>query len=141
MQAGPLLSEWRRNRRLSQLDLAMRAEVSSRHLSFVETGRAQPSAGLLQRLAEALDLSCRDTNHLLVAAGHPPRFSETRLDDPAMAPVRRALRRRAEPMQGRSERADGNQERPTSRKWRSSRLELASLQQLVQLPPLDLHLL
>lgn len=91
MQAGQLLADWRRTRRLSQLDLATRAEVSSRHLSFVETGRAQASAGLLQRLAEALDLSCRDTNQLLVAAGHTPRFSETRLDDPSMAPVRRAL--------------------------------------------------
>lgn len=91
MQAGQLLADWRRTRRLSQLDLATRAEVSSRHLSFVETGRAQASAGLLQRLADALNLSCRDTNQLLVAAGHAPRFSETRLDDPAMAPVRQAL--------------------------------------------------
>lgn len=89
--AGQILAKWRKARRLSQLELASRADVSSRHLSFVETGRAQASAGLLRRLAEALDLNCRDTNHLLVAAGHAPMYGETRLDDPAMAPVRQAL--------------------------------------------------
>lgn len=91
LSAGPLLAEWRKTRRLSQLDLANRAAVSSRHLSFVETGRARPGAGLLRRLAEALDLTCRETNQLLVAAGHEPLFGETHLDDPAMAPVRQAL--------------------------------------------------
>lgn len=89
--AGQALAEWRKARRLSQLELATRAEVSSRHLSFVETGRAHASAGLLRRLAEALDLNCRDTNQLLVAAGHAPIYGETRLDDPAMAAVRQAL--------------------------------------------------
>lgn len=88
---GPLLAGWRRTRRLSQLDLAERAVVSSRHLSFVETGRARPSPGLLRRLAEELDLSCRQTNELLMAAGHSPVFGATQLDDPAMTPVREAL--------------------------------------------------
>lgn len=88
---GDLVAGWRRTRRLSQQELAGRAAVSGRHLSFVETGRARPGAGLLRRLAEALDLSCRDTNELLVVAGYAPMFGETRLDEPAMAPVRRAL--------------------------------------------------
>ncbi len=91
MDPGELLSDWRKTRRLSQLELAGRAAVSSRHLSFVETGRARASAGLLRRLAAALDLNCRDTNQLLVAAGHAPVYGETRLDEPAMAPVRQAL--------------------------------------------------
>lgn len=91
MQAGKLLSHWRKARRMSQLELALRASVSSRHISFVETGRARASAGLLRRLAEELELGCRHTNELLLAAGHAPVFGETRLDDPAMAPVRRAL--------------------------------------------------
>ena len=91
MEPGELLSDWRKTRRLSQLELAGRAAVSSRHLSFVETGRARASAGLLRRLAAALDLNCRDTNQLLIAAGHTPVYGETRLDEPAMAPVREAL--------------------------------------------------
>ncbi len=91
LMAGKILADWRKTRRLSQLELAGRAQVSSRHLSFVETGRAQPSSALLRRLAEAMELSCRDTNQLLLAAGHPPVYGETRLDDPALAAVRQAL--------------------------------------------------
>jgi transcriptional regulator with XRE-family HTH domain len=91
MNAGKLLADWRRARRLSQLELATRAGVSSRHISFVETGRSRAGSGLLRRLAEELDLGCRDTNQLLVAAGHAPIYGETRLDEPSMAPVRQAL--------------------------------------------------
>ncbi|KAF0803623.1 XRE family transcriptional regulator [Alcanivorax xiamenensis] len=91
MQAGTILADWRRTRRISQLELANNAGVSSRHLSFVENGRSRPSADMLKRLAGALDLSLRETNYLLTAAGHPPAFGETRLDEPAMAPVRQAL--------------------------------------------------
>lgn len=68
---GPLLREWRTRRRLSQLDLALEAEVSARHLSFVETGRSQPSAEMVLHLAEQLDVPLRDRNHLLLAAASP----------------------------------------------------------------------
>lgn len=91
MHAGELLAEFRRNQRVSQLDLAVMADVSSRHLSFIETGRSQPSAGMLKRLARELGLSCRDTNRLLHAAGYAPAFSESSLNSEAMAPVRQAL--------------------------------------------------
>lgn len=89
--AGGLLRAWRRLRRLSQLDLACLADVSTRHLSCVETGRAQPSRAFLMRLAEHLDVPLRGRNDLLVAAGHRPLYAETDLDDPAMAAVRQAL--------------------------------------------------
>ena len=88
---GPLLREWRTRRRLSQLDLALEAEVSARHLSFVETGRSRPSAEMVLHLAEQLDVPLRDRNHLLLAAGHAPVFDEHDLDEPEMAPVRDAL--------------------------------------------------
>ena len=88
---GPLLREWRTRRRLSQLDLALEAEVSARHLSFVETGRSRPSAEMVLHLAEQLDVPLRDRNHLLLAAGHAPVFDEHALDEPEMAPVRDAL--------------------------------------------------
>ena len=91
MQTGQILAELRKTRRLSQLDLALRAEVSSRHLSFIETGRSQASAPMLKRLAMELELSCRDTNRLLLSAGYAPAFSNTDLDSDAMAPVRQAL--------------------------------------------------
>lgn len=91
MQTGQILAELRKTRRLSQLDLALRAEVSSRHLSFIETGRSQASASMLKRLAMELELSCRDTNRLLLSAGYAPAFSNTDLDSDAMAPVRQAL--------------------------------------------------
>jgi transcriptional regulator with XRE-family HTH domain len=88
---GPLLREWRQRRRLSQLELALRSDVSSRHLSFVETGRSRPSAELVVHLAEQLDVPLRDRNHLLLAAGYAPRFAENDLDAPELGPVRDAL--------------------------------------------------
>src|SRR5438105_1138436 len=88
---GELLRQWRQRRRLSQLDLAVEAEVSPRHLSFVETGRSAPSRELVLHLAEHLDVPLRDRNTLLLAAGYAPIYRETSLDRAGMAPVRRAL--------------------------------------------------
>jgi transcriptional regulator with XRE-family HTH domain len=88
---GPLLRDWRRRRRLSQLDLALEAGVSARHLSFVETGRSRPSADMVLQLAEQLDVPLRNRNQLLLAAGHAPVFEQHDLEDPEMAPVRRAI--------------------------------------------------
>src|SRR5687767_1293276 len=88
---GHLLREWRRRRRLSQLDVSLDAAVSARHLSFVETGRAKPSRELVLHLAEHLDVPLRERNALLLAAGYAPAYAETPLDDEAMAPVRAAL--------------------------------------------------
>ena len=88
---GSLLREWRQRRRLSQLDLALEAEVSARHLSFVETGRSKPSRELLLHLAEHLDVPLRERNGLLLAAGYAPMYRETPLDAAAMTPVRAAL--------------------------------------------------
>jgi transcriptional regulator with XRE-family HTH domain len=84
---GPLLREWREARRLSQLALSNAAGVSTRHLSYVETGRARPSPELVLHLAEHLDVPLRARNHLLLAAGYAPVFEERPLDDPGMAPV------------------------------------------------------
>ena len=92
-RVGPLLREWRQRRRLSQLDLALEAGVSARHLSFVETGRSRPSAELLMQLAEHLDVPLRDRNQLLLAAGYAPAYGQRDLDEPDMAPVREALDR------------------------------------------------
>jgi transcriptional regulator with XRE-family HTH domain len=89
--AGSLLREWRTSRRLSQLDLALEANVSPRHLSCVETGKAQPSRDVISRLADALEMPLRERNALLVAAGFAPRYRETQLNTPEMAPVRRAI--------------------------------------------------
>ena len=88
---GRLLREWRTRRRMSQLDLAVEAGVSSRHLSFVETGRAQPSREMVVLLANVLDVPLRDRNELLRAAGFAPIYRETDLEAPAMGQVRRAL--------------------------------------------------
>jgi transcriptional regulator with XRE-family HTH domain len=88
---GEQLRRWRRMRRMSQLDLALEAEISSRHLSFVETGRSRPSREMVLRLAETLDLPLRARNLMLVAAGLAPQFPERPLDDPALAPARRAI--------------------------------------------------
>jgi len=88
---GPLLRDWRQRRRWSQLDLALEAEVSARHLSFIETGRARPSRELILHLAAHLDVPAREQNTLLLAAGYAPVYQETALDAPAMAPVRTAL--------------------------------------------------
>jgi len=88
---GPLLRDWRQRRRLSQLDLALDAGVSARHLSFVETGRSRPSAGMVLQLADRLEVPLRHRNQLLMAAGHAPVFEQHAIDDPEMAPVRQAL--------------------------------------------------
>lgn len=88
---GPLLKGWRDRRRLSQLELAITADVSARHVSFVETGRSRPSEAMILRLAEHLDVPIRDQNALLVAAGYAPAFPETPLQSPAMAPLREVL--------------------------------------------------
>jgi transcriptional regulator with XRE-family HTH domain len=88
---GPLLRRWREARRLSQLELALEADVSPRHLSFVETGRAMPSREMLLTLANALDVPLRERNVLLLAAGYAPTYAETSLDDPRMSQVRAAI--------------------------------------------------
>jgi len=90
---GGLLRGWRRRRRLSQLDLSVEAQVSARHLSFVETGRSKPSRELLLHLAEHLDVPLRERNTLLLAGGYAPSYRETALDQETMAPVRAALER------------------------------------------------
>ena len=94
MQASPfggLLRHWRTLRRMSQLDLGLQAEVSSRHLSFIETGRARPSREMVLILSSVLDVPLRERNTLLQAAGFAPVYRETRLEDPQMAEMRRAL--------------------------------------------------
>jgi transcriptional regulator with XRE-family HTH domain len=88
---GPLLREWRKRRRRTQLDLALDAGISTRHLSFVETGRSTPSAEMVLLLAEQLEVPFRERNQLLLAAGHAPAFPERSLEDPELAPVRDAL--------------------------------------------------
>lgn len=88
---GDHLREWRQRRHLSQLDLAGHAEISARHLSFVETGRAAPSRDMVLRLAERLDVPLRERNVLLVAAGFAPAFPDRSLDDPALAAARQAV--------------------------------------------------
>src|SRR6059058_5666704 len=90
---GGLLRAWRQQRRLSQLDLAVEAEVSPRHLSFVETGRSRPSRELLLHLAEHLDVPLRERNALLLAAGFAPAYGERSLEEPDMEPARLALDR------------------------------------------------
>jgi transcriptional regulator with XRE-family HTH domain len=88
---GTLLRDWRLRRRLSQLDLAGEAEVSTRHLSYLETGRAEPSREMVLRLADRLDVPLRERNRWLAAAGFAPMFAERRLDDPALAAGRAAI--------------------------------------------------
>ena len=88
---GPLLRQWRERRRLSQLDLALEAEISARHLSFVETGRAHPSREMVLLLARVLDVPPRARNELLTAAGFAPMYRERPLDAPELSQVRRAL--------------------------------------------------
>ena len=88
---GRLLREWRGRRGLSQLRLATEAGVSSRHLSFVETGRSQPSREMVLRLSERLDIPLRERNVLLVAAGYAPMYRERPLADPALDSARRAV--------------------------------------------------
>jgi len=88
---GALLRRWRESRHLSQLDLALEAEVSARHISFLETGRAEPSREMLLTLANVLDVPLRERNFLLLAAGYAPIYGETSLDDPRMTQVRTAV--------------------------------------------------
>ena len=90
---GPLLRGWRERRRLSQLDLALEAGVSARHLSFVETGRARPSTSMVLNLADQLDVPLRERNQLLLAAGHAPVYEEHGLEEPEMAPIRDTIQR------------------------------------------------
>ncbi len=89
---GEQLRAWRQRRRMSQLELASDAGVSTRHLSFVETGRSLPSREMVLRLSEHLDVPLRDRNLLLVAAGFAPVYSETSFEEPRMDSVREALR-------------------------------------------------
>jgi transcriptional regulator with XRE-family HTH domain len=88
---GPLLRRWREARHLSQLDLALDAEVSARHISFLETGRAEPSREMLLMLSNVLDVPLRERNLLLLAAGYAPIYGETSMDDPRMIQVRAAV--------------------------------------------------
>jgi transcriptional regulator with XRE-family HTH domain len=88
---GEHLREWRARRRMSQLELALEAGISTRHLSFLETGRAQPSRDMVLHLAERLDVPLRERNVLLAAAGYAPIFGERSLGDPALAAARAAI--------------------------------------------------
>src|SRR3954466_2469358 len=88
---GTLIREWRQRRRLTQMDLALEAEISPRHLSFVETGRAQPSREMLLHLSEELEIPLRERNTLLMAGGFAPMFQERGLGDAALAQVRAAV--------------------------------------------------
>ncbi|MRX33363.1 helix-turn-helix transcriptional regulator [Aminobacter sp. MDW-2] len=89
---GGLIREWRTRRRMSQLDLAMEAEISQRHLSFIESGRSVPSREMVQHISEQLEIPLRQRNQLLLAAGYAPSFSEKPLDDPSLAPAMDAVR-------------------------------------------------
>ncbi len=88
---GEFLRDWRKRRRLSQFDLATEAGISPRHMSFVETGRSQPSRELVMRLAETLEMPLRERNAFLHAAGFAPLYAERPLSDPALAPAREAI--------------------------------------------------
>jgi transcriptional regulator with XRE-family HTH domain len=88
---GDLLREWRQRRRLSQLDLAIQADISARHLSFVETGRSRPTSAMILRLTEHLDVPLRDRNRLLLAGGYAPAYPEHPLGSQELAAVRTAL--------------------------------------------------
>jgi transcriptional regulator with XRE-family HTH domain len=89
---GELLRAWRERRRLSQLDLSIQADISTRHLSFVETGRSTPSREMVLRLADQLEVPLRERNRLLLAAGYAPLYPETALGAPRLSVVRQALR-------------------------------------------------
>lgn len=89
---GQQLRFWRKQRNLSQLELALRADTTPRHLSFIETGRSRPKSGLVQRLARCLELPIRECNGLLIAAGLPPAYAERALDDEELRPLHQAVR-------------------------------------------------
>jgi transcriptional regulator with XRE-family HTH domain len=88
---GDYLREWRQRRRMSQLDLALEADISTRHLSFMETGRALPSREMVLRLAGRLDMPLRERNGLLMAAGYAPVYPERGFSDPSLEPARKAM--------------------------------------------------
>jgi transcriptional regulator with XRE-family HTH domain len=88
---GHHIREWRQRRRMTQLGLALDAEISARHLSFLETGKAQPSREMVLHLCERLDVPLRERNMLLIAAGYAPVFAQRRLDDPALKPALAAV--------------------------------------------------
>jgi transcriptional regulator with XRE-family HTH domain len=90
-EVGSLLRQWRERRRVTQLELALDAGISARHLSFVETGRSKPGREMLLRVLEQLKVPFRERNRLLLAAGHAPAYPERQLEDPDLAPVRDAL--------------------------------------------------
>ncbi|MFI6502969.1 helix-turn-helix domain-containing protein [Nonomuraea typhae] len=90
-RAGALLRQWRRRRKLSQLELSLLAGTSTRHVSYVETGRARPSRAMVLRLAEAMEVPLRERNTLLLAAGYAPAYRESSLGEDGMAAVARAL--------------------------------------------------
>ena len=89
---GELLREWRERRRLSQLELSIQADISTRHLSFVETGRSRPTPQMIVKLTEHLDVPLRERNQLLLAGGYAPAYPQHGLDAPELAAVRSALR-------------------------------------------------
>ena len=91
VHVGEHLRDWRQRRRLSQLDLALEAEISARHLSFVETGRAAPSREMVLKLAERLEVPLRERNVLLVAAGYAPAYPQRSLNDPMLSSARQAI--------------------------------------------------
>ena len=93
VRIGDHLREWRQRRRMSQLDLACEADVSTRHLSYVETGRSAPSREMVLRLAERLDVPLRERNALLTAAGYAPLYRERPLADPDLRLARQAVER------------------------------------------------
>lgn len=88
---GEHIREWRKRRRLSQLDFSLEAEISQKHLSFIESGRSAPSRDMVLRLAERLNIPLRERNTLVLAAGYAPVFAERGIDDPALAPARSAI--------------------------------------------------
>lgn len=91
-RVGALLRQWRERRRLSQLQLSIQADISARHLSFVETGRSKPSRDTILHLAEELEVPLRERNTLLLAGGFAPSFTERSFDAPQMSAVRSAVR-------------------------------------------------
>lgn len=89
---GQLLREWRERRRLSQLELSIQADISTRHLSFIETGRSRPTPAMILRLTEHLEVPLRERNQVLLAGGYAPAYPQHGLDEPELAQVRAALR-------------------------------------------------
>jgi transcriptional regulator with XRE-family HTH domain len=92
-RVGPLLRDWRQRRRMSQMELALEAGVSTRHLSFVETGRSRPSAEMVLHLADRLEVPLRERNELLMAAGFAPQYTASGFEDPALREIREAVSR------------------------------------------------